>query len=821
MASHRVGCAGAAAVGSEVMALSTGFRVVLILMLVCLSLLISQAGWAAQDRIGPQGTDGLTFRLKAISGRRLDPFQPPAADTLTDQIALFMTPGEYEPVSFGVFAQKDLQDVLPVAGDLTSGNQVIPAANIDIKLVKRWYQAGTAWLGRDQDKSRRVLVPELLLNDPALVKVDYENKENYLALHFDTGIEYVWISDPTDCSGRMRLLPHEWPVRDSAALLPVDIASGSNEQYWVTVHIPETALPGAYTGYITFYDHEGRAGQLQLQVTVLPFTLAPPVHESSIYYRGVLDTFGIGSISAERKTEQQYRAELADMVAHGVTNPIVYQPLESLASVLKIRAEFGLNQQPLYYLGVRTYDPEFRIAAALALAKQYGIPEVYFYAIDEAAGAELAKQRPDFERVHAAGGKVFAASWQPGSFELVGDIQDLYINHGRLSLTEARKWHNAGKRIWSYGNPQTPAENPELYRRNYGLLLWINEHDGAAPYAYQDGFGNIWNDFDHLDYRDHNFTYPTVDGVISTIAWEGYREAVDDLRYLNTLLQAITVAKAGTDVELMATAEEAEAYLAGLTAQGDLDEIRGLLSYYILKLQKSAIPAGLPTPLRQTETLECITLDPALEQVVRTLLKKESGPITPADAARIISIEARDKGVKTLEGLQYFTSLRVLRLDANGISDLSPLAHCQELRELFLTDNPGVEDITPIAGLENLFRLTIHRTSIADFMALAGHPALQNIEYHNALIEDIASLPDLPNLRELHAGWSRLADITGIGRFPRLTRVFLAGSRVTDITPLLDLPVLQTVWLDAEQRRRNPAVVERLRAKGVFIDESY
>ena len=37
----------------------------------------------------------------------------------------------------------------------------------------------------------------------------------------------------------------------------------------------------------------------------------------------------------------------------------------------------------------------------------------------------------------------------------------------------------------------------------------------------------------------------TVDGVIDTIAWEGYREGVDDVRYVTTLQKAI---EAGVDV---------------------------------------------------------------------------------------------------------------------------------------------------------------------------------------------------------------------------------------------------------------------------------
>ena len=56
-------------------------------------------------------------------------------------------------------------------------------------------------------------------------------------------------------------------------------------------------------------------------------------------------------------------------------------------------------------------------------------------------------------------------------------------------------------------------------------------------YAYQHAFGHIWNDFDSTKFRDHVFAYPTTDGVIDTIQWEGFREAVDDIRYLTILLE--------------------------------------------------------------------------------------------------------------------------------------------------------------------------------------------------------------------------------------------------------------------------------------------
>ena len=63
--------------------------------------------------------------------------------------------------------------------------------------------------------------------------------------------------------------------------------------------------------------------------------------------------------------------------------------------------------------------------------------------------------------------------------------------------------------------------------------MWNAGYDGAMNFAYQHAYGpSIWNDFDSASthYRDHVFAYPTTDGVIDTIEWEGWREGVDDTR---------------------------------------------------------------------------------------------------------------------------------------------------------------------------------------------------------------------------------------------------------------------------------------------------
>ena len=75
------------------------------------------------------------------------------------------------------------------------------------------------------------------------------------------------------------------------------------------------------------------------------------------------------------------------------------------------------------------------------------------------------------------------------------------------------------------------------------LLLWQAGYDGSMDFAWYWPFKDIWNDFDHPSYKDHNMVYPTKNGVIDTIQWEGWREGADDCRYLSTLIRVIDEAK--------------------------------------------------------------------------------------------------------------------------------------------------------------------------------------------------------------------------------------------------------------------------------------
>ena len=86
---------------------------------------------------------------------------------------------EYEPGSFQVYPLVNLGKVEFKLSVFKNENGVeFPADRLDLKVIKVWYQNRNAWWSYFADTELK-LVPELLLNDEDLIKVDTERVQNY------------------------------------------------------------------------------------------------------------------------------------------------------------------------------------------------------------------------------------------------------------------------------------------------------------------------------------------------------------------------------------------------------------------------------------------------------------------------------------------------------------------------------------------------------------------------------------------------------------------------------------------------------------------
>ncbi len=492
------------------------------------------------------GQPYLIYAPRAMSNDRMVADTYPIPAPIAKELACAGSRGEYESISAAVYALEDVENLLVSVSDLAGPAGTIPSAEVDVFAVKSWYQAGRSI----SDKSHKMLVPELLLKDDELVRVDLAEEQNYLrSTHEDGTTEYLL------CSGKTsEQLADVRPI-DTDELQPVDIPAKTLKQFWLRVHIPDDAEAGAYAGTVRLTTPAGTR-ELPLTVTVHPFELLPSRLIYSIYYRAKLSADDTPTITSELRSEEQYRAEIEDMKAHGVLYPTNYQGWSDtlLPRVMEIRQEVGMPTEQFYNLGRNTGntdDPQKLAALQRDIEKwvefcgEYGYEDVYFYGIDEARGDRLKSQRTTWKAVQDAGGKTFVACYLK-TFEAMGDLLDLAVLAGRP------------------------------------IVLWKAGFDGAMDYAYQHGFGHVWNDFDSTAYRDHNFTYPTVDGVVGTMQWDGFREAVDDVRYVTTLEQAIEKAPA----DRAAPAAEAGAWLEALDPDtADLYAVRKQMVDWITKLQ--------------------------------------------------------------------------------------------------------------------------------------------------------------------------------------------------------------------------------------------
>jgi len=76
---------------------------------------------------------------------------------------------------------------------------------------------------------------------------------------------------------------------------------------------------------------------------------------------------------------------------------------------------------------------------------------------------------------------------------------------------------------------------------------------------------------------------------------------------------------------------------------------------------------------------------------------------TPTNMLGLTVLDAKERGIVDLTGLEYATNLTWLELHINQISDISAVAGLTNLTNLYLHDCQ-ISDISAIAGLTQIYR---------------------------------------------------------------------------------------------------------------------
>lgn len=109
--------------------------------------------------------------------------------------------------------------------------------------------------------------------------------------------------------------------------------------------------------------------------------------------------------------------------------------------------------------------------------------------------------------------------------------------------------------------------------------------------------------------------------------------------------------------------------------------------------------------------------------------------------------------------------------------------------------NEGVEDISPLAALDDLEHLTLSRNEISDVSALAELKNLKTINVDFNRISDLKPLAQLSELQKLRLDRNNITDISPLSSLTRLTELQLSENDIRDVSHLRRSTALQVLWL--------------------------
>ena len=140
--------------------------------------------------------------------------------------------------------------------------------------------------------------------------------------------------------------------------------------------------------------------------------------------------------------------------------------------------------------------------------------------------------------------------------------------------------------------------------------------------------------------------------------------------------------------------------------------------------------------------------DPNLEAAVRETIGKPEGSIYPSDLAGLRVLDAADRNIIDLTGLECCFNLTELELDDNEIGDITPLSYLTNLELLNLNGNQ-VDDISALSNLTNLSYLYLADNEIGDITSLSN---LVNLGKHTFFT--------IPPSVDLDLSHNQISDIT-------------------------------------------------------------
>jgi hypothetical protein len=206
-----------------------------------------------------------------------------------------------------------------------------------------------------------------------------------------------------------------------------------------------------------------------------------------------------------------------------------------------------------------------------------------------------------------------------------------------------------------------------------------------------------------------------------------------------------------------------------------------------------------------TGEVECVgevgIPDPGLRQALLDAQLPGEPSLQATVLAALLELQARERGIENLDGIQCASNLRVIQLHDNLIEDGTPLAKLEHVEALYLDGNPledvpdlsrsplenlslvrtRVESLEPLRAIETLKVLNLEGAPVVDLEPLAGLSQLWSLVLTGTRVGTLEPLRDSPAMTRLHArclGLDRSA-LEVVASFPVVADVDLAYNRLS------------------------------------------
>jgi hypothetical protein len=448
----------------------------------------------------------------------------PAPYEITKEIRIFASKGEYEPCTFSIHALRDIKDMRVTSTDLldSSGN-LIKKDNIDIRIVRN--------------------------------------------LPYRIGKENKYEINPAV------LEKHE----------KINVKKGTTQRFWMTVKAPDNAQPGFYTATLKIESPGKSPSFLTFKLRVLPISLNEPEVDYGMCYL---------IPSKKGMHPENIRKHFQDMAAHGMNSVWIWpapgienkkgeitfdfskttpencdNSKQSLFEIMDNYKKTGftrpwicsvLNSINLEKLGCKPFSKEYDeafidcIKQLQKTVKDKNWPSFYLSYLDEPGNKKSSMLRAKYYwpiiRKNFPNVRILSDS-TPHIFDQLDPWVDIRLYHGSYVTENEIKKTKSSKDVFGFYNYSSMGRDPKWDRFRWGFYVSRTKAklNYAWVYAWPANKTKIWS-----------YVFCSPDGPIPTLAWEGVREGIDDIKYITTLKKLIAKAKQSQNDKWIEKAEKAE-----------------------------------------------------------------------------------------------------------------------------------------------------------------------------------------------------------------------------------------------------------------------